>query len=614
MPTLSSVTSPIKNYFRDFSVAVAYAYELFFVLDVRTRWYVIIEAGVSLSYVVVDLLSIISIVPFLGMLANAEAFAEKAWMVKISDFLGSPDTRVFTVYLGLISLATLMLRHVIFYALSVLSLRVSVSMASTFFTALLRCYLDASYYFHLQNHSGTLIDNLFKKCVVAGKHMFQGLFGMLRNLVFSILGITVLLVQDPIMATVGVTGAVLVIVVFAIRNNAKVMRLSARVEAERTSMQRRVQDVFSAVEDIKMNACEAEYGDSISASFRHVKLLDVRVARLFLLFRPILETVLYSSIVGVIAYHALQGSALSNITSLALFGLIFYRMLPYMHSLYQNYILTKRGALVYKLVRDDMLRAFKHTQKTRRVRPLKNWRDVECKNLSYRYPGTPSDTIRSINLRIERGSSIGFCGVSGSGKSTITKLLLGMLEGDKGSISIDSAPLRGDLTYRWQDSVAYVPQTIAMMDASIIENVTLSLKNPHANRARVERAIELARLEDYVSGLQHGLDTVVGQSAATMSVGQRQRLAIARALYSERDVLLLDEGTSALDSKTERDVMDNVRNHLQNCTLILVAHRINTIRECDVIHVVREGAIIDSGTYDALYGRSKHFRDLVGGT
>ena len=219
--------------------------------------------------------------------------------------------------------------------------------------------------------------------------------------------------------------------------------------------------------------------------------------------------------------------------------------------------------------------------------------------MTFLYEGSSAFALQDISVIIRKGESVGFIGSSGAGKSTLVDVLLGLLHPRSGRVTVDGQDIQTDCR-RWQDQIGYVPQSIYLTDDTIRRNVAFGLSDGHIDDAAVARAIQSAQLESFIASLPQGLDTVVGERGVRLSGGQRQRIGIARALYHDPAVLVLDEATSSLDTDTERGVMDSVRNLHGLKTIIIVAHRMSTVIDCDRLYRLQGGAVVDEGAPEDL--------------
>ena len=216
--------------------------------------------------------------------------------------------------------------------------------------------------------------------------------------------------------------------------------------------------------------------------------------------------------------------------------------------------------------------------------------ELSLQNVSFHYPNMEEDVLQEVNLTIQKGQSIAFIGPSGAGKTTVSDIILSLLKPTKGQILMDGIDIE-DLGKEWNRIIGYVPQATYIIDASIRHNIAFGEKENAIDDDQIWQALKIAQLEDFVKGLPEGLDTLVGESGVRFSGGQRQRLAIARALYRNPDILVLDEATAALDNDTEEEVMKAIEALQGYKTLIIVAHRLTTVRKCDVIYEVKDKRI-----------------------
>ena len=236
---------------------------------------------------------------------------------------------------------------------------------------------------------------------------------------------------------------------------------------------------------------------------------------------------------------------------------------------------------------------------------------IRLRDAWFRYPKSEDWVLRGINLTIPVGSRIALVGQTGSGKSTIAHLLLGLLKAEMGELELDGNPLTPEELPAWQASCAQVPQMIQLLDASVRANVAFGIDEQFIDDDKVWEALEAAQLAEYVADLPYGLLTPVGENGHQLSGGQRQRLALARAFYRNASVLVLDEATSALDNRTESEVINALEVVGRRCTMVVIAHRLSTIARCDRIYEFDKGEVVASGTFAELQERSASFRDLA---
>jgi ATP-binding cassette subfamily C protein len=235
---------------------------------------------------------------------------------------------------------------------------------------------------------------------------------------------------------------------------------------------------------------------------------------------------------------------------------------------------------------------------------------VELHGVGYRHPRSEQWILRDINLHIQQSESLAITGRSGAGKSTLVDILFGLLPPAEGSVRMNGVPL-DQLPAAWRTGIGYVPQTIFLLDDTVRRNVAFGIDDHEIDDARLWRALELAQVDSYVAKLPAGLDTAVGERGIRLSGGERQRIGIARALYADPQVLVFDEATSALDNQTESQIADTMLALRDSRVVIVIAHRLTTIRQCRRVAFLDAGTIADQGTFDELFERNPAFRAMT---
>ena len=226
---------------------------------------------------------------------------------------------------------------------------------------------------------------------------------------------------------------------------------------------------------------------------------------------------------------------------------------------------------------------------------------IQLDGITYRYPNSSRDVVVDVSLSIEKGESVAFIGQSGAGKTTLVDIILGLLTPQYGDLKVDGVSIYQDLR-AWKNLIAYIPQSIFLIDDSIAKNIAFGVPDHLIDRDKLAKAIEVAQLTEVIANLPQGINTIVGERGILLSGGQRQRVGIARAIYHDREILVLDEATAALDNETEKLVTDSIAALSANSkiTLITIAHRLSTIKNCDLIYMLNHGKIMRFGTYSEI--------------
>lgn len=311
----------------------------------------------------------------------------------------------------------------------------------------------------------------------------------------------------------------------------------------------------------------------------------------------LIEAVCVSGLIAVVAGMIAKGGAAEDfIAQLAAFGIAAFRILPSIGKISAcfNQLIYSFPALnaTYKNLQE--VENYRQVTRVKQItgadseRKLHFQNEISLRNIYWQYPGTDKPVIENLSLKIPKGRAVAFIGQSGAGKSTLADIMLGLLVPEQGDILVDGVSIYDEL-HVWKKAVGYVPQSVFLIDDTIRKNIAFGVQEEDIDEDRVQRAVEQAQLSATIAGLPHGLDTILGERGIRFSGGQRQRVAIARALYNDPDILIMDEATAALDNDTESAVMEAIDALQGYKTLIIIAHRLTTIRNCDDIYEIRDG-------------------------
>ena len=474
-----------------------------------------------------------------------------------------------------------------------------------------RRYMREPYAFHLQARSSDLVRSITYDAFLFGDGILMH-SGVLISELFLFLGVLVFLsVQNPTaLGVVLVMVAPLMLIYLLVKSYLRNWGKALQVQEAKVIKQ--LQEGLGGIKDIRvLNAqyrFEQEFHDNVQLRARVKRLRDVSI----LAPRYVIETMMMIVLAIGLMWLEQSGGIEGNLSTIAFLAVVTIRLMPVGNRILASINAFRSYAasleVVYESARPSSINRGVSIPRTPLVQQEDHFKLLDIENLCFAYPGEPA-IINGLDFSIRQGETIGVVGSSGSGKTTFVDLFLGLLVPRSGQIIRDGRDIHEDLR-SWQQHIGYVQQSVFLLDASIRENIAFGIARQDIDDRRVDEVIKLVKLDAWVGGLKEGADSIVGERGVMISGGQRQRIGLGRALYHNPEILVLDEATSALDNLTEQQIMEDIYKMKGNRTLIMVAHRLDTIRRCDRIIVLDEGRIVGEGSYDELIASNEHFQAI----
>lgn len=558
---------------------------------------------------VFEVSSVASIMPFVALLTDPVAAQSNAVVASIAEVAGIETVIGLQLAAGGLTLSLLIFGNATLLLTQWLMLRVLYGHSHAMATDILGRYLEQPYEFWLQSNSSVLAKNLLSEVPRLTRSVIIPTLNVFARGTVVLLILVVLIVVDPVLAFASLGGlavSYLSVYLFARRQLNHLGRASIAAEADRF---RTATEALGSVKEVKVFGRENNFIDRFcDASFRRA-VNDVSAETISVAPRYVVEVIAFGMIILIALYLLTSGSDQSAaIPTLALYAFAGYRLIPAMQAIYGGVTQVRYHGPVIGVIEEAF--ALPINQRVLHDNAMRFQCGIALERVSYRYPnGRPG--LTNVDLAIEPMQSVGIVGASGAGKSTLADVLLGLLEPSAGRMLVDGTPLDGDAVGTWRRLVGYVPQQIVLLDDTIAANIAFGCAAGEINHDRLAAAVRLSQLEGFIASLPHRKDTNVGEKGVRLSGGQRQRIGLARALYNDPAVLIFDEATSALDNTTEAAVLTAVRTLKSQKTIIIIAHRLTTVANCDVIHLMRDGRIVASGNYHELLAGSAEFRTLV---
>ncbi len=561
----------------------------------------------------VELLGVASVAPFLELAANPGAIHSRGYLQWLYGRGGFTTDSGFLVAAGVVVLALLVLSNGLSALFTWTMQRFVWDANHELAMRLLRGYLAQPYGFFVERNSASLNKNILSEVRAALAGVVRPVITFVAQIlvVVAITGMLVAVSPGLAAAAVTVIGSLYGLVYLAVRRRQSSL---GREWVEANRLRYKVtSEAFGGIKDVKvLQREEAFVAQFAEPSRRFTKALAAN-ATIGQLPRYFLETLAFGGVVLVVVVALNTGRGLTAVLPLAgLYVFAGYRLMPAVQSLFAALVSIRFNRASLDELCEDLARFAEDAPAAEGDRlPLPFADAIELSGVSFRYPGAAFEALHGVSLTIERNQTVGIVGSTGSGKTTLVDLLLGLYEPDEGRLTVDGAVLDGTTIPRWRRQVGYVPQHIFLADDTVARNIAFGVPDDEIDECRVERAARIAHLHEFVATLPDGYGTVVGERGVRLSGGQRQRVGIARALYHDPEVLVMDEATSALDGVTETAVMDAIRELAGQKTIILIAHRLTTVQPADRIVMIEDGRVVDEGTYTELVARNETFRAMA---
>lgn len=592
--------------------APSIAQKLWEILDAVQQRRAVTLLGLSILGMLMETLGVGLVIPALAVMTQPDIAVRYPRLAPVLEWLGNPSQARLVVIGMLVLVAVYAVKALFLGMLAWWQMRFVYGVQAELSERLFTSYLRQPYVFHLQRNSAQLIRNAVTETnLFAQTVLVSGLSVLAESLVAAgIIGL--MLFVEPV-------GTIIVVTILggAVWGFHRVSRSwiarwgSARQEHEGRRIQH-LQQGLGGAKDVKLLGRENDFLAEFGRHNAGYARVGGRFGFLGQLPRLWLEFLAVAGLAALVIAMIWQGRSIESLLpALGLFGVGAFRLMPS-----ANRILSGVQNMRYALPAVDVLHAelrnLPATSAPDHGRPMRFCHALRMEDVSFHYPAANRDALHGVTVSVTRGSSVGFIGATGAGKSTLVDTLLGLLAPDTGRVTVDDANIQTNLR-GWQDQIGYVPQSIFLTDDTLRRNVAFGVPDAEIDDAAVWRAVRAAQIERTVNELSDGLDTVVGERGVRLSGGQRQRIGIARALYHDPAVLVLDEATSSLDTETERGVMDTVRALQGDKTLIVVAHRLSTVASCDRLFRLADGCVIEEGSAAAVLSGSGGNRDVVAG-
>ena len=570
-----------------------------------------------------EAVGIASILPFLSVLGDPSIVSSNSLLSSMFNFLkryGLSNLDDFFICLGIGSFV-LLLSSTIYKSVVTFLINNFIEMRQHSLACnLLKAFTSQNYEYFLGRNGSDMSNSILSQTNQIVNTVFRPGVNLLAYSIVLIFIVILLLIINPLVAVSAVLMlSILYYIIFSILKP-KISILGDTHMAASKNRFLQASEVFGGIKAIKLSGTENTYLGKFhiaSHSFASAlaKLISLQTIPHLLVEASIFGAIILLTLVLLLLNGGLSGSSLGNVLPiLGIYGLAAVRMKPAFSHVYSGFSSFRFG----KATLDDVLKQLNDCKEVPIISGIKKDKmmlnsKISFTDVSFTYPNSDTHSIDSVSLEIPIGTSFGIVGSTGAGKTTFVDIFLGLLDPTSGTIKIGDHQLTIDNKSNWQNCLGYVPQEIFLSDNSLAENIAFGVDKSEIEYAKVEKCARLAQIHDFVCNeLPDRYDSMVGERGIRLSGGQRQRIGIARALYNDPDILVFDEATSALDSLTEKEVMHSIESLSEIKTVIIIAHRLTTVKNCNKIAILEKGRIKALGKYDDLIISDKYFQKLAG--
>ena len=560
-----------------------------------------------------EVIGVSAIVPFIAVVVSPETVFKNEYLFLIYEVLNFQSSANFIIFLGAFLISSILISNlvqalmiwIITYFSHMQSYRLSVR--------LLKLYLSQPYDFFLARNSSDLTQNILIEVHRVTNGVVMQSLTVLSKIVIVIYLLALLIYVNPLVALTSslfLGGIYLIIYSFF---KIKLRANGLKQTASQFGIYKSVNEAMGGIKEVKLKGSEEEFINRFSAPARTVAKIIAEKVMIATLPRYFLEVIAFGGITAlIISLISPDGSINNNIIpTISLYVMIGFRLMPAFQQIYTGFTEIKFNLPALDNLHEEFSRSKAIKKESTEHSKLSFKSKLELQEISFTYDGLQKPVLNELDLTVSHNSTVGLIGSTGSGKTTLIDILLGLLTPNKGKILLDGVEINNENKLSWQKQIGYVPQSIFLTDDSILSNIAFAIPNEEVSLEKIKHAAKMANLDDFIKTLPDEYDTLVGERGVRLSGGQRQRIGIARALYHDPNILVLDEATSSLDGITEEVIIEAMNNLSHKKTIIMIAHRFSTIQDCDTIHIMESGKIEESGTFNYLMLNSEKFRKMA---
>lgn len=552
-----------------------------------------------------DVIGIGLIAPYISLIVNPEGFLQGSFNVHLAPIMSWAQIDNMLIFIGIILIVIFFFRMIAVFLINRMIIKFSYEKGTQIRAVLMDSYQNLSYIDHLKRNSSQSKHAILSLSVEFANNTLQSILRLISE------GIVVIAIVLYLFWTSGIEIGIFIFIfgiVFYVYDAIFRHRLVVYGKSVNDNSKQLIQGVDEAIDglkEIRVLKKESYFYNKVVGASKNISDASVISSIIKLSPRYLIEFLIMLFVVSLVYVSILFDRNMVGLAAtLGVFGVAALRLIPSINQILNGFMQLNNSRNAVSLLSSDLksLKEEDYVEKKYKQTNCIALRNITLKNVDYTYPDTDQKVLNNISMSINAGDSIGLIGRSGSGKSTLIDLLLGFLEADSGELLVNNELLNTNIG-AWRDLVAYLPQQIFLTDNTMKANIALGVENHQIDNQKIAQALEKSKLTNFVQSLPDGVETTLGEKGVRLSGGQRQRVALARAFYHDRDVLVMDESTSALDNETESEIIREVKQLKGIKTVIVIAHRLTTLKYCDCIYRLDNGKIVEYGSYNSIINK-----------
>lgn len=584
-----------------------------YLINPKERKKVILILFMVLIMAFLEMVGVASVMPFISVLVNPELVETNSILKRLfqmTNIIGIETRQQFLFFLGILCFF-LLVASIVFKALTIY-VQTTFNTTCRHNTAkrIMEGYLQQPYSWFLSRHSAELGKNILSEVKLVIDRGLGSMINLITQSTISIVLLTLLLFIDyKLTLIVGLSLGIVYFLIYKFSRSYTARIGQERLEANGLCFTALI-EAFGAFKEVKVGGLEQVCVDRFSSPSHTLARHSASIDIIGKMPRLIIEAVVFGGIILIVLYLMLQSGSLVNaLPIISLYAFASYRLMPALQGIYYSVTQIIFTSAAIDNMYDD-LKSLNSYIPPQDLNSISLNKDIILKNINYQYPDASRTTLKNINISIPAKTTVGLVGVTGSGKTTTVDIILGLLEAQAGKLEVDGKEINKKNFRAWQRNIGYVPQQIYLADTTVSANIAFGADSKDIDYDAVERVAKIANIHDFIiNELPSKYDTTVGERGVKLSGGQRQRIGIARALYHNPKLLILDEATSALDNLTEKSVMDEIHELGKDLTIVMIAHRLSTVKKCDKIFLLEDGMLKKQGTFNEIISINGEFQD-----